>query len=624
MKKTIRLIIPLLLIWTTIFSQEKKHISSWHIDPTTAVADTIAMDTTLYNFPFDDLIERHSIASAYNGNYGSPLQSKIYTYRPKISDFLFENSYKPYIQDIGNALFYDTTFPYTNLSYLSGGASGRKEEQVKFTFTAGPSKKINIGLNLDYIYSIGQYKNQAARRFAGNIFGRYDGKHYTAYGWIGINRHTNHENGGLSNLSLLTDKNVEVKHKDMPTFIGAYSDFKKNLLYYHHEYSIGIDREIKVSKDSVRYEYVPVTKFGHTLQIQEMKKRYYEPNLVRGYYQDTFDTLQTVSNDTAALRSISNLFSLNLAEEFNKWMKFGLTGYIENEIQQFIEKPDSQIIRNTKSNTKIGGILSKTQGKNLTYRILGDIYLLGYKLGEFNVKGDAKSHFLVRKEPIVLQANASIHNQVPSYFLQQYVSRHFRWQNDFQKTYHTHIGGSISLPKRRTFAKIDIENITQPIYFASNGYPQQYDGNIQVISLELRQDLHIASLTLENNIIYQLSSKQSILPLPDLALLHNLYYHSRWFKDLYPQIGIRVQYHTNYYAPLYIPATGQFANQDQVKIGNYPLIDVYANFHLKQARFFIKYTNLGSYLVDGYGMLMPNYAINPPMLKLGLSWNFYN
>lgn len=624
MKKISLLLLTLLLLHNTGLSQEKKRITSWHINPITATADTIPMDTLYLNFPFDDLIERHSIANAYNGNYGAPIQSKIYTHRPAKSDFLFENSYKPYLNDIENALFYDTTFPYTNLTYLSAGESGRKEEQVKFAFTAGPSQKINIGLNLDYLHSIGQYKNQAVKRFAGNVFGRYSGKHYTAYGWLGMNRHANHENGGLSDLSLLTDKNVQIKHRDMPTYIAAYSEFKKNQLYYHHTYSIGIEREVQVSEDSIRYDYVPVTKFGHTLRVEEMKKRYYEPSLVRGYYQDTFDTIRTQANDTAALRSITNLLSINLAEEFNTWMKFGITGYIENEIQQFVEKPDTQLIKTVKSNTRLGGTLSKTKGKHLTYHFGGDIYLIGYKLGEFSIQGDAKGQFTLKNEPITLQASASVANQVPSYFLQTYHSRHFRWKNNFQKIYQTKIGGSIRLPKRGTIAKIAIENITKPIYFATNGYPQQHEGNVQIVSIDLQQDLHIGRLTLENNVIYQLSSQPSVIPLPNLSLLHNLYYHDKWFKDLYPQIGIRMQYHTSYYAPRYIPAIGQFANQNDVKIGNYPIIDVYANFHLKQARFFIKYTNLSSYLLDGYGMLMPNYAINPPLLKLGLSWNFYN
>ena len=93
---------------------------------------------------------------------------------------------------------------------------------------------------------------------------------------------------------------------------------------------------------------------------------------------------------------------------------------------------------------------------------------------------------------------------------------------------------------------------------------------------------------------------------------------------MYPQLGASVRYHSNYYAPAYMPATGQFYTQKEVLIGNYPILNVYANFHLKQARFFIEYNHLNKYFMSGAHFYMPNYPINPPVMKLGLSWNFYN
>ncbi|PIF02491.1 MAG: hypothetical protein CR965_00740, partial [Paludibacter sp.] len=400
MKRTLFLLLLLLLaVGSFAEKKPKKRIKYWHIDPMLTIADTIPFDTVHINFQEQNLIERHSIANLYNANYGSPIQSKIYSKIENDNDFLFQNAYKPYLLDIDNAKFYDSTFPYTNLTYLTGGKQGQKEEQIKFAFTAGPSEKFNIGLDLDYIHSIGQYNLQAAKRFAGDLFGRYSGKHYSAYAYVATNKHSNHENGGLTNLSLLTNKNVDVKPKDMPIFMHGYSSFTKNLLYYNQAYTIGFNREIKVNKDSVRTEYVPVTKFGHTLKLEEMKKRYFEPNIVRNYYKNTYDTIHKSFNDTAALRSMTNLLSVSLAEEFNKWLKFGMTGYVENEVQQFIYQKDTILHRTVKSNTRIGGALTKSRGRLLKYRFLGDIYLVGYKLGEFRLMGNAEGNFHIGKEP---------------------------------------------------------------------------------------------------------------------------------------------------------------------------------------------------------------------------------
>ncbi len=623
-----KIIIPILLLITTLGFAEnkkpKKHIKSWHIDETLAIADTVPMDTLHLNYQSQNIIEKYSIANLYNANYGSPILSKIFEKQKFNSDFFFENSYKPYILDISKAKFYDATFPYTNLTYLTGGKSGQKEEQITFQFTAGPSEKINIGLDLDYLHSVGQYNNQAARRFAGDIFGRYQGKHYSANGFLSLNNHNNHENGGLADLSILTNKNVDVKSKDMPISMAGYSVFKKKQFFFNQSYTIGFEKEVKVNKDSTVWEYTPVTKFGHSLKLEDMQKRYYEPSLVKNFYPNTYDTIAKSCNDTASLRSMSNVFSVSLAEEFNKWMKFGITGYVENEIQQFGYLVDTNFVRTTKSNTRVGGALTKSQGSLLRYRILGDIYLIGYKIGEFRLKANADGNFKLFKEPISINANAYIKNEEPSFFIQNYNSMHFRWNNDFSKIYQTHIGGIFALPKRKTRLEINIDNITKHIYFNQNGVPTQDNGNVQVLAVDVKQDLNFGVITLENNAIYQVSSNQSAIPLPMLSLYHNFYYHDKWFKDLYVQFGTSVRYHTQYYAPLYTPATGQFANQRKTKIGNYPFIDIYANFHLKRARFFVKYTNLGTLFLDDYGMLMPNYAVNPSMLKFGLSWNFYD
>ena len=90
------------------------------------------------------------------------------------------------------------------------------------------------------------------------------------------------------------------------------------------------------------------------------------------------------------------------------------------------------------------------------------------------------------------------------------------------------------------------------------------------------------------------------------------------------QIGGNLYYHTDYYAPYYEPATQQFLLQDEVKVGNYPLINAYANFHLKQARFFIMAYNLGSKFVKPNYFSLAHYPLDPMTLRMGISVTFNN
>lgn len=603
-------------------TEEPRHLKTWHISGKIAMPDSIPVDTTFLNFQDQNLIDKYSIANSYNGNLGSPMQSKLYFNRPQGSDFLFDDAYTPYILDIKNATFYDVKFPYSNLTYLNGGPAGRKEQNIKFLFTASPSKIANFGTYLDYFYSVGSYANQAARRFTGSVFGQYEGKHYSAYGFAVLNNIQNHENGGLSNFSL--SDSLGTKPQDWITNLDGYSAFTKNQVYYNHKYSIGFYRKVKITEDSTSVEYVPVTHFGHTIKYEETQKRYYEPKVDTSFYDNTYIRKTGVWNDTAAIRTLSNTFYINMDEKFNKLMKFGLTAYIENEINQFIYLEDSTLTRTMKSSTMLGGVLSKNEGNNFRYNLSGNICLLGYKLGEFNLEGKAIGNFRLLNQDISLSAFASIRNEQPSFFLQYYSSNHFKWENNFSKIYRTSIGGLFSMPKTQTWLKLNIENATDLIYFSANALPEQYQGNVQIISADLKQNLHFANFVLENNVVYQLSSNNDVVPLPTFSLYHNLYYLGTWFNVLTAQIGAEMRLQSKYYAPAYMPATGQFYSQKNTLIGGYPIVNAYMNYHLKFARFFLEYYHINRWFMKGNYFSMPDYPLNPTIFKMGLSWNFFN
>jgi len=614
-----------LLIFTTVravLPTGYRYVKTWHISDRFAVPDSIPVDTIPLNFQDANPIDRFSISNSYNGNLGSPIQSKLYFDRPANNDFIFSNAYFPYIMNVQHATFYNTKTTYSNLNYTTGGSNYRDEDHVKFLFTANANKKLNIGTTLDYIYARGEYADQSVKRFAGSLFGNYNGKHYSATALISTNNLSNYENGGLLDSTAINPLNKAPN--DLATNIVGYSNYKQNTVFYNHQYNIGIERPIRINEDSVRMEYVPVTRFAHTFRYEDMRKRYYEYNIEKDFYKNTYFPDLKHTNDTSALRTLTNNFSISLEEEFNKWMKFGLTAFVENEIQQFVFNRDTMINDMLKSNTKVGGILSKQQGQLFRYSVLGEIDLLGYKVGDFLLDGKIGGFFKLWNDSISLVANGFIRSDEPSWFLKHYQSNHFRWENSFQKIYRTHMGGTFSIPTRSFSLNIGVENITQYIYFNSQAMPTQHSGNIQVLAANLKQDFHLGKFSLENNVVYQVSSQPNILALPNLVLFHNLYFHDLWFHVLTAQLGVNVRYHTAYFAPAYMPATGQFYSQTYSKIGNYPVVNAYANFHLKRTRFFVEYYHINQMFMQGDYYSMPHYPVNPSIMKLGISWNFYD
>lgn len=632
MKKIVFCILILSNI-VSVFAQVPRglrFVKTWRVSDRFGTADSIPVDTLHLNYQISNPIDRFSIANSFNGNLGSPIQSKLYFDRPENTDFIFSTAYFPYLMNAKSATMYNTKTPFSYLDYNTGGTTFRAEDHIKFLFTANVNKKLNFGTTLDYVYATGEYNYQGVQRFAGSLFGSYQGKHYSATGILSTNTLSNYENGGTIDSTEINPLGLATK--DIKTRMLGYSNYKQNQFFYNHQYSVGFERAVRINEDSVRMDYVPVTRFAHTIRLDDVRKRYFEPNTDPGpeikydnttFYKYTKYPLRQ-TNDTSALQTLTNNFSISLVEEFNKYMPFGLTAFIENDIQRYTFNKDTLIDKMYQTTTKVGGILSKQRGQVFKYNVLGEIGLIGYKAGNFRIDGNIGGFFKLWNDSISLVANGFVRSDKPSYFLQHYESNHFVWNNDFGNIYRTHVGGTFSIPTRLFSLNVSVENITKYIYFNESALPTQFSGNIQVLSANLKQDFHVGKFGLENNVVYQLSSQPGILALPDFALYHNLYYDDMWFKVLSMQIGVNVRYHTAYYAPAYMPATGQFYAQSKVLIGNYPVVNAYLNFHLKRTRFFFEYYHLNQKFMKGAYYSMPNYPIDPSITKMGVSWNFYD
>ena len=93
------------------------------------------------------------------------------------------------------------------------------------------------------------------------------------------------------------------------------------------------------------------------------------------------------------------------------------------------------------------------------------------------------------------------------------------------------------------------------------------------------------------------------------------------------QLGADVRYFTTYHAPAYMPAIQQFHLQpedDQVEIGGYPIINAYLNLHLKRTRIFVMMYHVNAGMGNANSFLVPHYPLNSRLLKIGISWNFYD
>ena len=620
-------------------------IKAWQLDPWTGVADTLSgIDSSYLHLPMRDVLNDYSISNTTNSNLISPVQSRIYFSRQKTTDFLFADAYTPYIITPQQVKFYHTTTPYSTIAYKKGFVTNLGQSDISFSFTGNVTRRVNLGMTIDYLNSFGRFANLEGKTVYGSVFGSYNGDHYSLQGAFTWNTLSNFENGGLQNINDLQGK---LKPEDLPVNMQGMSGLRYLSGYLNHYYSICVERERKVNyrerneegewekKDSIKIEYVPVTTFRHIFEVNDATKRYIEKD-AQDFYPNTYYNQKSTA-DSAACLSIKNTLSVTFEEEFNTWLKFGATIYAMNETQRHLSllpvysdsvglPPDITFENRWTNNTYVGGALYKNRGKHIHYGFDGNVCLIGYKLGEFQINGHVDGGFKLGKDSMTIAAKAFFRNETPDYYLQRYRSNHYEWDNDFNKQYRLHIGGEIAYPTKwvKPKLKVSFENITQPIYFDTDGKPKQMDGNIQVLAADLQLNITTPWVNLDNSIVYQLSSSDK-MPLPTLTLYNNLYYHGTWVKVLDVQIGVDMRFFTKYYAPILNPALGQFCVQNEVQVGNYPVMNVYANFYVRKLRLklFAQYQHFNASFMNKQYFEMPSYPMAPDMFRAGIAWHFY-
>ena len=410
--------------------------------------------------------------------------------------------------------------------------------------------------------------------------------------------------------------------------------------------------ESKKQADSMwmKKEFVPVTSFIHTIQFDNYRRIYQAYNTPSNYYANNYNVQEYLSGnsiyDKTRYYSLKNTFALSLLEGFNKWAKAGLKAFITSDLRHFTLPNTTEIDSYNEHNLSIGAQLSKTQGKLLHYDAIAETWLTGSDAGQMKLDVNADLNFKLFGDTLTLSANGFLYRLNPTFYYRHFHSRHAWWDNNnLSKIIHSRIQGILNYQKTRTTLRVEIDEIKNYTYFASSYNTvndnrvnhaivvKQNNGLIHLLTASISQDFTFGPINWENMITYQNSSNKTVLPVPALNIYSNLYLRFKIAHVLRCDFGADVRYFTKYYAPDYVPILGQYAiqtntdtngNDNRIEIGNYPVANVYANFHLKHTRFFIMLSHFNAGTGRKNYFFTPHYPLNQSILRFGLSWNFFN
>lgn len=413
---------------------------------------------------------------------------------------------------------------------------------------------------------------------------------------------------------------------------------------------LAAEKKTQVDTAWMKKEFVPVTSFIHTLKFDNYRRIYQAYKTPTDFYANTYTVDEPLTGDSIYDKTrhyrLKNTFALSLLEGFNKWAKAGLKAFITSELRHFTLPSATGIDTYNEHNLSFGAQLSKKQGKTFHYDAIAETWLTGEDAGQLKIDGSADLNFKLFGDTLTLTANGFFYRLNPTFYYRHYHSRHAWWDNtNMSKILHSKIQGILNYQKTRTTLRVAVDEIKNYTYFASSHTitsgkrvnhaitVNQNSGAIHLLTASLSQDFTFGPLDWESVITYQNSSNKTVLPVPTLNLYSNVYLRFKIAHVLRCDFGVDVRYFTKYYAPDYVPSLGQYAVQtntnttgsdSRVEIGNYPVVNVYANFHLKHTRFFIMMSHLNAGTGKKNYFYTPHYPLNQSILRFGLSWNFFN
>ena len=595
----------------------------WQLSETLGNRTIVPADTLALNFQNTNLVGGMTGEYNFLGNLGSPRLSRIFFNRQDDEPTLFMAPYSSFFVRPDQVFFTNSNVPYTNLTYYKAGNKINGEERFKSYFSVNVNKRLAFGFNFDYLYGRGYYANQSTSHFNAGLFGSYIGERYQIQAVYNNFFMKMNENGGIANDGYITrpDTMAEGKKEYSSTTIPVKMEQTSNrnkdfYVYLTQRYRLGFKRRVlkeEAQNNSVQQRFspaAPTTSIASSIAPADSLA-------TDSLATDSLPANNLAMGDNLSLDSLNSNHALpedtNFVEEFVPVTSFIHTFKIERARHKYqsVSTPDENAYYNKQ------GVSRDSTTAFSVKNVFGIALLEGFnRYAKAGLTGYI-SHKFSRYD--LMNADSMTVDR----FTEQEIYVGGELAKRQGKTLHYSIDGEVGIMDKamgqfRVNGNMDLnfrlwkDTVNLKVRgFVKNTLPSFY-------MRHYHSNLHV----------WQKSSNETVLPLPQISVYSNLYLLTKLAKKvLTVQLGADVRYFTKYNAPAYTPSIQQFHLQpgnDQVEIGGYPIVNVYANLHLKRTRLFAMYSHVNQGMGTRNSFLVPHYPINPSLLRIGVSWNFYD
>ena len=609
-----------ILVWTS-----DKEFNEFHESGLDTTANANYTEYPMY---------KKSVEATYLGPAGSAALYHDWFRREETPD---APMFSPYIGDSETEETikqYNTKTPYTELAYWGTPFANKKSEEsnLKLLSTQNLTPEFNFTLGYRRIGSRGMLTNENTDHRTTFILGNYMGKRYFAnFGTI-RQRVERAENGGVRDTYWIRDTSVEAKAIEV-NLQDAANTYKRRSYFIHQTLAVPMNF-FRKDRDSLALGEGTMAHLGHSGEFTTYNKSYTDniaanDTYARDFYFNRFYLNNTQSADELAVRNFENRVFIKLQPYAPDAMLAKINAGAGYQIlSTYAFRPTDYLTGRkyeTQHNLYVYGGASGQLRKYLAWNADADYYLAGTRMFDFDVNAMLRLSLYPIEQGIHLTGRFHMGLRTPHPFEQQLNMNHHQWDNDFAKVSRNTVEAELSIPKWRLDARFSYALVANMLYYDTLSVIRQHEPLVNIMGAYLHKDFTLWHFHFDNRALFQLTTApEEVLPLPKLTL--NL----RWYVDIDVvknvmnlQLGVNAVANTLWYLPSYAPDLGQFYNQTQEKIGNFPYCDVFANIQWKRASIFVKYTNAfqgwpTSDYFSAYHYIKPTRGI-----KFGIHWPFY-
>lgn len=611
-------------------------ITRWKLSSDFTEEIALPFDTVFSLFNRFRLADQYSPINVTLGSYGLPFYQVNFFDRVNDPDSYLYIYYYPLMYQPGNYVFMNTQVPFTEAVWTYGGARETAEQTFRVRHSRNVNRYLNFGLEYDIVYNLGQYSYQRAVDKDFTLYGSYRGPRYNVYLGTGLNNISSLENGGISDQSQLTTLETRNVAVNLGGLNKARNDLKNRNLMLVQRYTVGarpaVTKDTANSADNTPFRLSGT--FTHILVLDGNKRTYSDDFPLSGFY-DTVYINDKVTLDSLTARAVKNTIRFDFSTDESRLFRLGGGVGFRNELfrySQIIPLPDTLLADTAlwhRHNNVLTGKLYNDIGNKFRWTAAGELYLTGYRAGDFNLTGIISKSFNWKKGPAAWNITGGLTNRQPSFWMTKWGSNHFTWNMNQEKEFRVDLGTSFIYPGRNTEIKLNYAIIDNYTDFDTLALPAQYHGGLSAASLHVKKELSAWKFHLLTDLLVQKSSNSSILDLPLVAtrtsvFFEHLFNFVRSNGQLNTQLGADLTWHSSYYPYSYMPSTGRFYRQEKKLTGNYPFLNIFLNLKIRRTRIFLMLDHVNSGFTGYDYYMVPLYPMNVRMFRYGIAWTFYD